>query len=152
MPLTGYWLAAWARRASTTSGRRRRRAKAIDDLGSWDCWRDWRNAVIAYYTRVEGVMGCPIGSLTSEVAPLDPILRNDLAAYFRRWAGLLANGVRRLRDHRLVDDGIDPDAIATELLAAVQGGLVLSQVASSLGPLEQALDQALAHLRHHSVQ
>ena len=125
---------------------------AIDDLRSWDSWRDWRDAVIAYYTRVEGVMGCPIGSLTSEVAPLDPILRNDLAAYFQRWAELLANGVRRLRDHGLVDDGTDPDAMATELLAAVQGGLLLSQVARSLGPLEQALDQALAHLRRHSVQ
>ena len=125
---------------------------AIDDLSSWDSWRDWRDAVIAYYTRVDGVMGCPIGSLTSEVTPLDPILRNDLAAYFRRWADLLADGVRRLRDHELVDDDVDPDAIATELLAAVQGGLLLSQVAGSLRPLEQALDQALAHLRRHSVQ
>ncbi|MDO8187372.1 TetR/AcrR family transcriptional regulator [Conexibacter sp. JD483] len=124
---------------------------ALDRLDSWESWQRWREAVLAHYTRVDGVRGCPIGSLTAEAAAFDPLLRDQLAAYWERWAELLADGVRRLRSAGLVDGAADPDAHATELLAAVQGGLLLAQVRGTLEPLETALDGALDHLRAHAV-
>ena len=123
---------------------------AIDDLASWQSWAEWRNAVVGYYARTDGITGCPIGALTNEAAPGDPVLAAELAAYFRRWAGLLAAGVRRMRASGLVDDRADADRLATELLAAVQGGLLLSRAEGTPRPLEQALDGALAHLRTHA--
>jgi AcrR family transcriptional regulator len=124
---------------------------AIDDLGSWESWAQWRGAVVTYYARTDGVTGCPIGALTNEAAPLDPVLAAQLAAYFRRWAGLLADGVRRMRARGLVDDRADPEQLAVELLAAAQGGLLLSRAEGNLRPLEQALDGALAHLRAYAA-
>ena len=124
---------------------------AIDDLGSWESWGRWRDAVVGYYARTDGVTGCPIGALTSEAAPLDPVLAAQLSAYFRRWAGLLADGVRRMRARGLVDDRADPELLAVELLAAVQGGLLLSRAEGNLRPLEQALDGALGHLRAYAA-
>jgi AcrR family transcriptional regulator len=124
---------------------------AIDDLASWESWAAWRDAVVSYYARTGGITGCPIGALTNEAAPGDPVLAAELTAYFRRWAGLLAAGVRRLRASGLVDDGADPDQLATELLAAVQGGLLLSRAEGTPRPLERALDGALAHLRTHAT-
>lgn len=124
---------------------------AIEDLGSWESWARWRDAVVSYYVSTDGVTGCPIGALTSEAAPLDPVLADQLAAYFRRWGALLADGVRRMRTAGLVDDRADPAQLATELLAAVQGGLLLSRAEGNPRPLEQALDGALAHLRAYAV-
>lgn len=124
---------------------------ALDTLDSWEAWAAWRDRVIAYYTRVDGVLGCPIGSLASELAAVDPVLRDDVAAYFRRWSELLAAGVARMRERGLLDDGADPEAFATALLAAIEGGLLLSQTVGTLQPLEVALDGALAHLRTHAV-
>jgi AcrR family transcriptional regulator len=124
---------------------------AIDDLASWASWAQWRDAVVTYYASTDGVTGCPIGALTNEAAPLDPVLAAALSAYFQRWAGLLAEGVRRLRARGLVDDRADPEQLATELLAAVQGGLLLSRAEGTLRPLEQALDGVLAHLRAYSA-
>jgi hypothetical protein len=40
----------------------------------------------------------------------------------------------------------DPDRLATALLAAIQGGLVLSQVHRDVDPLEAALDTLLEHI------
>ncbi|HWN31312.1 MAG TPA: TetR family transcriptional regulator C-terminal domain-containing protein, partial [Pseudonocardia sp.] len=124
----------------------------IDDLGSWASWARWRDAVVTYYARTDGVTGCPIGALTNEAAPLDPVLAAELNAYFQRWAGLLADGLRRLRARGLVDDRVDPEQLATELLAAVQGGLLLSRAEGTLRPLEQALDGTLAHLRAYAAR
>jgi hypothetical protein len=124
---------------------------ALDTLDSWEAWAVWRDRVVAHYTRVDGVLGCPIGSLASELAAVDPVLRDDVAAYFRRWSELLAAGVARMRERGLLDDGADPEAFATELLAAIEGGLLLSQTVGTLQPLEVALDGAVAHLRTHAV-
>jgi AcrR family transcriptional regulator len=125
---------------------------ALDRLDTWAAWRRWRDAVIAYYDRTDGVLGCPIGSLAAEAAATDPELRDDLAAYMERWRGLLADGVRRLRERGLVDRRADPDALATGLLAAIQGGLLLSRTTGTLQPLETALDGALGQLRAHAVR
>ncbi len=40
----------------------------------------------------------------------------------------------------------DPNRLATALLAALQGGLILSQVHRDTGPLESALDTVLEYI------
>jgi AcrR family transcriptional regulator len=124
---------------------------AIDDLGSWESWGRWRDAVVTYYARTDGVTGCPIGALTNEAAALDPVLAGQISEYFQRWARLLADGVRRMLARGLVDGRADPEQLAVELLAAVQGGLLLSRAEGNPRPLEQALDGALAHLRAYAA-
>ena len=123
----------------------------LDELDSWESWQRWRDAVVAHYTRVDGVRGCPIGSLTAEAANVDADLREQLADYWERWTALLAAGVERLRSGGLVGEEVDPEAVATELLAAIQGGLLLARAAGTLRPLEVALDGALDHLRARAV-
>lgn len=43
----------------------------------------------------------------------------------------------------------DPDALATAVLAAVHGGLLLARAACSPRPLELALDMAIDHVQAH---
>jgi AcrR family transcriptional regulator len=113
----------------------------------WAAFDAWRDAVLAHYRRVGGEHGCPVGSLTAQLAPEDAALREQLAQTFEAWRTLLADAVALLREDGLLREDADADALGTVLLAAVEGGLVLSQARGDLLPLEQALDGALAHLR-----
>jgi hypothetical protein len=90
--------------------------------------------------------GCPIGSLGSELAEIDPRARVSVAAAFRRWEAGIRGGYRAMRDRGELAAGADPDQLATATLAALQGGLLLTQMRRSTEPLEAALDTVFAHL------
>jgi TetR/AcrR family transcriptional repressor of nem operon len=112
----------------------------LAELDSIASLRAWRDAVIALALRFGTEGGCPIGSLAGELSDRDSAHRSALAAAFDRWES------RRMRDRGELRAGADPAALATATLAALQGGLLLSQVRRSTAPLQAALDQALAHI------
>lgn len=122
----------------------------IHDLGSWESWERWRAGLVDYYIG-RGRWACPIGSLATQAAMSDPELEGVIAEAMRTWRSALADGVRRMRESGLLDASADPDRIATVILAAIQGGLVLSQPERSAWPLEAALDNALAPLHGASL-
>lgn len=45
----------------------------------------------------------------------------------------------------------DPEQLATVLLSALQGGLLLTKIERDLTPLRTALDAALGHIENHTV-
>jgi TetR/AcrR family transcriptional repressor of nem operon len=116
---------------------------ALDSLASLHAWRD---AVIALQLRFGTEGGCPLGSLAGELSEGDPAHRSALAAGFDRWETGIRAGLQRMCDRGELRAGADPAALATATLAALQGGLLLSQVRHSTAPLQAALDQALAHI------
>lgn len=117
----------------------------ITDLGSWESWERWRSRLVDYYIG-RGRWACPIGSLATQAALTDPELESGIAESMRIWREALAAGVRIMQGSGAVDESADPDRIATVILAAIQGGLILSQPERSAWPLEAALDNALAPL------
>lgn len=122
----------------------------IHDLSSWESWERWRAGLVDYYIG-RGRWACPIGSLATQAAMSDPELEGVIAEGMRTWRSALADGIRRMRERGLVDGSADPDRIATVILAAIQGGLLLSQPERSAWPLEAALDSALAPLHGASL-
>jgi hypothetical protein len=55
-----------------------------------------------------------------------------------------------LRDNGELAVDADPAALATGLMAALQGGLLLAQTTRDTTQLESALDMALDRIRSHS--
>ena len=123
----------------------------IHDLGSWESWELWRSGLVDYYIS-RGRWACPIGSLASQAAMTDLDLEQIIADGMRTWRETLAKGVDRMRDAGLVEQSSDSVKVATVILAAIQGGLLLSQPERSAWPLEAALDSALAPLHQASRQ
>ena len=121
----------------------------IHDLSTWESWSAWRGALVDYYLGL-GRWACPIGSLATQAAMADPDLAAFLGASMGEWRDTLAAGVTRMQDGGLIDGSADPQRIAVVILAAIQGGLVLSQPIRSAWPLEAALDSALEPL-HQAV-
>jgi TetR/AcrR family transcriptional regulator, transcriptional repressor for nem operon len=113
-------------------------------LGSANGVEAWRNLVIAEAQRTEGKGGCPLGSLGGQLAESDPEARALIAAGFDQWAAAIADGLRSRHPDAKLPSGIDPDNLATTLLATLQGGLLLAQVQRSPRPFETAVDTLLA--------
>jgi TetR/AcrR family transcriptional repressor of nem operon len=113
------------------------------DLSTLDGLRKWRDWLIDYQRALGCRGGCPIGSLGSELAEAEPQARDQVASGFQRWEAAIRHGLREMHaDGRLAPEA-DPDTLALALLAALQGGLLLTQIQRDTKPLEAALDAML---------
>jgi TetR/AcrR family transcriptional regulator, transcriptional repressor for nem operon len=110
------------------------------DLSSLDGLRAWRDWVIEHQRELNCGGGCPIGSLGSELAETDPEARAQVAEGFKRWEAAIQSGLREMHARGRLTPDADPDTLALALLAALQGGLLLTQIERHTKPLEAALD------------
>jgi TetR/AcrR family transcriptional regulator, transcriptional repressor for nem operon len=115
----------------------------LERLASVADLRRWRDAVVWFVEEVQGAKGCAVGSLSSELADRSEPARILIQAAFRSWESYLAAGLRRMQDRGELDAGADPGELAIGLVAAYQGGYLLSQAARSSRPMAVALDLAL---------
>jgi len=118
----------------------------LGKLDSLDALRAWRDQAVAIQNQLQCKGGCPIGSLAGELAEADPDARTDIAAGFARWEGAIARGIEAMHDRGELPASVDPDRLAVALLAAHQGGLVLTQVRRDPAPLEAVLDAMIDHV------
>jgi TetR/AcrR family transcriptional repressor of nem operon len=115
-------------------------------LDTWEAWDSWRDLVVDVQRR-RGSAGCPLGSLAAELSEVDDRARRLLVGGFDRWETAFRDGLAAMRAKGLLRDDADIDALAVHVLAALQGGLLLSQTRRNTAPLEVALDRALAGIR-----
>ena len=115
---------------------------SLDSLEALRAWRD----LLVEGRRHQCQGGCPLGSLAGELFEAHPECREDLVDGFDRWEGAIRDGLQAMHKRGDLRPSADPDRLATALLAAVQGGLVLSQVRRYVDPLEAALDTILQHI------
>jgi len=121
-------------------GQRLARLKSMSGL------RRWRDALIQGAALQDGAYGCALGNLVIEVADQDDQARTSLSQHFASWEGLLANGFQRMIDDGILPADTDSGALATGLMAALQGGYLLAQAEHDVAPMATALDMALAHI------
>jgi TetR/AcrR family transcriptional repressor of nem operon len=119
----------------------------LDRLDSWSAIERWCDEIVEGKSRMRSHGGCPIGSLVTELAEIDPLARAKLAAAFDRWEGYLVAGLTAMRARGELIASADPRKLATATMASVQGGLLLGQAARSTEPVRIALDAAIRHLR-----
>lgn len=118
----------------------------LSRLDSLDALRAWRDLIVDRQTRGQCEGGCPIGSLAAELADTDAVARCDLTLGFARWEGAIRDGLIVMRERGELRGDADPERLALATLAALQGGLLLSQVRRDVMPIATALDAALAHI------
>jgi hypothetical protein len=110
--------------------------------------RRWRDAVVELSRKTNCAGGCPLGSLVSELAE-SPRPRALLAEGFTRWETYFVAGFKAMRVRAGGKARGDVTDLATAMLTALQGGLLLAQVTRSTRPLELALDMAIEHVEAH---
>jgi AcrR family transcriptional regulator len=125
----------------TTQGDQLRRLNSIRGL------ERWRDAIIQRNALRNGAYGCPLGSLASELSDQNERARSALAGHFETWLGLLADGLRRMRDAGKLRPEADPERLAVGLMGALEGGYLLAQTEQDTKPMRIALDMAIDYIR-----
>jgi TetR/AcrR family transcriptional repressor of nem operon len=123
-----------------------RQRSLLANLGSPADLQRWANDMVELNHGRKEAYGCPLGSLVSQLAGQSGHLRSKVENAFLTWQSYLAAGLRRMQDRGELDAEADVTELAIGVVAALQGGLLLAQVAQSDKPLRAALDLAVGRV------
>jgi TetR/AcrR family transcriptional repressor of nem operon len=120
-------------------------------LGTVSSLAGLEQALAGYVTGFEqaGLPGCPIGTLATEVAGRNEDAQRQAAAGSDAWERLLADTLERMRQRGELRADAEPAALATGLLASIEGGMVLSQARQDIASLRIAVEAGLGQVQTH---
>ena len=97
--------------------------------------------------------GCPLNNLAQEMAPIDKGFQKRIVRIFDMWRVGIADAFRQGQKAKLVRSDVDPDDVATFIIATFEGGISLAKANQSLEILanySRGLDLYLDSLRPKS--
>lgn len=89
--------------------------------------------------------GCPLGRLALEIDPENRPAHKLIAENFQGWIAVVRECLEQVKN-RLPQD-TDPDALATYVLAVMEGGVMLSRSYASVEPFDRTVSQLHQHFR-----
>jgi AcrR family transcriptional regulator len=117
---------------------------ALDTLDALQAWAD---ACIADIDTVYRVGGCVYGSLAGELIDADDEVRDDLADGYDQWLALFQAGLAAMRRRGDLRPDADPRHLAVSLVAAHQGGAMVTHATGDAEPLRVAVNAAVEYVR-----
>jgi TetR/AcrR family transcriptional regulator, transcriptional repressor for nem operon len=122
-------------------------AQALADFDSLAGIERYLEAMIALQVERHAAGGCPIGSLAGQLAEQDETARAILADGLGRWETGLRDGLEAMAARGELRPGASPALLATQTLALLQGGLLLTQVRRDAGQMRIVADTVLTLVR-----
>jgi AcrR family transcriptional regulator len=119
-------------------------------LGAFDSFealQAWADACVADVDSVYRRGGCIYGSLAGELLEADADVLDDLAAGYDEWIELFRVGLMKLRERGELIPAADPRHLAVALVAAHQGGTMITYATGSPEPLRAAVTAAVHYVR-----
>jgi TetR/AcrR family transcriptional repressor of nem operon len=120
------------------------RTPPLGDLDSFAALGAWADSYLERDDVIDG--GCTFGSLVSEIVKSDLDMHAEMTAGFGRWRDKFSAGLAAMRDRGDLRRDADPEHLAYGLMAAFQGGMLLTQATRDITPLRNALDGAIAYI------
>lgn len=90
--------------------------------------------------------GCPLLNTAIESDDAHPALRDRTQQAMGRWHKSICLIVRRGLSRNEIKSGIEPDVVATVVIATLEGALMLTKLYEDY----QYMEHAIAHLRHYA--
>jgi AcrR family transcriptional regulator len=115
----------------------------LDSLPLLRAWADacWAQAGPGYLRN-----GCVYGSLTGELLEAEESTLDVLAAGYDRWLDVFETGLSAMRERGELIAQADPRHLAVALVAAHQGGTMVTHVTKSAEPFCATVDAAIAYV------
>lgn len=138
-----------ARRNDVRAFHTREQFAGLDSLGALQAWAD---ACVADIDTVYRVGGCVYGSLAGELIEADREIHDDLAAGYDQWIDLFRAGLESMRERGELRPEADARHLAVSLVAAHQGGAMLTHVTGDPQPLRVAVNAAVDYVRSFAAR
>ncbi len=122
------------------------RAPQLGELDTFAALRLWADLHVQRQEERGCQGGCSFGSLAGQLVESGPETRADLAGGFAEWLELFRHGFALMRARGALRPAANPEALASALLAAMQGGMLLTQTLRDTAPLRASLDAALTYI------
>jgi TetR/AcrR family transcriptional regulator, transcriptional repressor for nem operon len=116
---------------------------ALDSLVALEAWIE---ATLAELDLVYRKGGCVYGSLAAELVESDAETHADLADGYDQWIELFQSGLTEMRRRGDLRPEADPRHLAVSLVAAHQGGALVTFLTDDPEPLRAALTGALEYV------
>jgi TetR/AcrR family transcriptional regulator, transcriptional repressor for nem operon len=123
------------------------RQPSLTHIESWEGIDAWVSEILTAHSAPGGPFACPLGTMAAELKN-DETFRPLLDQAFRRWEAPLADGLQTIQDRGQLLADADPRRLASSVIAALQGGMLLARVRGDIAPLRDTLEAAVAQLRH----
>ena len=117
---------------------------ALDSFAALDAWVE---ATLADLDSVYRKGGCVYGSLAGELVEADSEIHGDLTDGYDQWIELFQSGLTEMRRRGDLRADADPRHLAVALVAAHQGGALVTFVTDDPEPLRAALTGAVEYIR-----
>lgn len=127
----------------------RPRLGALDSL---EALQAWANACDADIDTVYRRGGCVYGSLAGELIDGDDEMHDDLSGGYDEWLELFRDGLIAMRRRGDLRPDADPRHLAASLVAAHQGGAMITFATDDPEPLRAALNAAVDYVRSFAAQ
>ena len=116
----------------------------LDSFAALDAWVE---ATLAELDPVYRVGGCVYGSLAGELVEADAEIHRDLADGYDQWIELFQSGLTEMKRRGDLRADSDPRHLAVSLVAAHQGGALITFLTDDPEPLREALTAAVEYVR-----
>jgi AcrR family transcriptional regulator len=133
-----------ARRKDVMAFHRRPQLGSLDSL---DAVQAWAEACVADIETVYRRGGCVYGSLAGELLEADDDVLDELAAGYDEWLALFRDGLGIMRKRGELRPEADPRHLAAALVAAHQGGAMITYATGSSEPMRAAVTAAVDYVR-----
>ena len=117
---------------------------ALDSFAALDTWVE---VTLAELDTVYRRGGCVYGSLAGELVESDAEVHGDLADGYDQWIELFHSGLNEMRSRGDLRPEADPRHLAVVLVAAHQGGALVTFITDDPEPLRAALMGAVEYVR-----
>ena len=121
-------------------------------LDSFQALQDWADLNVRKQIEMDCVGGCTFGSLAGELPRSDEQIRADVTAFYDEWIALFRTALSAMRKRGELRPDADPRHLARVLVAAHQGGSLLTQTTHSFKPLRDSLNAAVHYVCSFATQ
>ncbi|MEV7504150.1 TetR/AcrR family transcriptional regulator [Streptomyces sp. NPDC093018] len=126
-------------------------AEAPAALATWQDWEDWIAQILRLHEQQSQDDACEVAALAGRALDTDKFTRDLVGRTYELWAGTLCDQLRAMQDAGRLRPDAPVAALASTMLAALQGGAVIDKATGSHRHLGSALSQTLVLLRTYAA-
>ena len=86
------------------------------------------------------VGGCIFGNTALEMSDSDPDFARNIEKVFDAWIGKITIVVKAAQDRKQIRDDIPGDALARQIVATIEGGIMISRLKKDERPMRECLE------------